>query len=459
MGVDRSLPQSQAALAVPNSVGPLRLPPKPPAPHGGDRNSKKHKKQHNQLGLTPRAEEYESIEEPEEDENEEVLLEANVASGPSQLGQLQICYKGRTSVLRSAADIAAWIEERKKRFPTKAKRAQVAEHRRQQEEAQIAAKYAQTKVRHKHVAEARERQLSKISEKEGKLTKDMGCLRERQERQGGTQDAAVGARCRVDRYYEQLEHDEKRIGEARAGVTLPDNGINAKDNHPDCPKPQHAGGEESCSPGCHLSSRLLANGNEKPVAIQDQEHPAMTLPDLVASLSQRLDPMEAQNFPRDHDTIRDPKDGLTGLYNTKDDQTTTTSDSFSSSMSSVISFTTSEDVTSSSGTDSSTSDEAGPEETSSKRGRPEKSLPPKRQRSQKVCKFFFEKGRCRREASCTFKHELPGRSRNATAGHEMKAAEEASQWGRRTERLSLYQRLVRQEKMNVEEAARKPLCL
>lgn len=41
--------------------------------------------------------------------------------------RLQFEYRGQTSTLQSSSDIAAWIEERKKRFPTKARAAEIAE--------------------------------------------------------------------------------------------------------------------------------------------------------------------------------------------------------------------------------------------------------------------------------------------------------------------------------------------
>lgn len=47
--------------------------------------------------------------------------------------RIDIRYKGKISRLKSASDIAAWIEERRKRFPTKAKRENL-EHRRKLEE-------------------------------------------------------------------------------------------------------------------------------------------------------------------------------------------------------------------------------------------------------------------------------------------------------------------------------------
>lgn len=70
-----SLPRPQAAPAVPSFGNPL--PVKPPAPDNMTRAPKKKKRQHNQLGLTPKAEEHESSEE--DDVDEEAKLAAAVA--------------------------------------------------------------------------------------------------------------------------------------------------------------------------------------------------------------------------------------------------------------------------------------------------------------------------------------------------------------------------------------------
>lgn len=43
---------------------------------------------------------------------------------------MEICYKGEVFELKSASDITAWIEERRKRFPTKARRENQDEHQR-----------------------------------------------------------------------------------------------------------------------------------------------------------------------------------------------------------------------------------------------------------------------------------------------------------------------------------------
>ena len=71
--------RTQVAPAVPRFGSSLPLPVKPPALHGDTRKPRKKKRKHNQLGLTPKAEEHESSEE-EEDTDEEATLAARAAN-------------------------------------------------------------------------------------------------------------------------------------------------------------------------------------------------------------------------------------------------------------------------------------------------------------------------------------------------------------------------------------------
>ena len=79
-------PKGQAAPAVPSFGAPLPLPVKPPVPIDNPKRSKKKKRRHNQLGLTPRVVEHESSEE-DDDVDEEARLAAAVA-GSDQGSQL-----------------------------------------------------------------------------------------------------------------------------------------------------------------------------------------------------------------------------------------------------------------------------------------------------------------------------------------------------------------------------------
>lgn len=79
--------RTQVASAVPSFGNPLPLPVKPPAFHEHTRKPRKKKRKHNQLGLTPKAEEHESSEEEEDEADEEASLAA-VAAGSGRGPQL-----------------------------------------------------------------------------------------------------------------------------------------------------------------------------------------------------------------------------------------------------------------------------------------------------------------------------------------------------------------------------------
>ncbi|KMU75088.1 hypothetical protein CISG_04375 [Coccidioides immitis RMSCC 3703] len=96
-----------APLPVPSFGNPL--PSKPPAAVDATRKPKKKRRKYNQLGLTPKAEEHESSED-EDDVDEETKLATQITEN-----ELKITYRGRTATLQSAAEITAWIEERKQR--------------------------------------------------------------------------------------------------------------------------------------------------------------------------------------------------------------------------------------------------------------------------------------------------------------------------------------------------------
>lgn len=104
-----------AASAVPSFTADLAnlLPPKP-TPLTAAQKPVEALKKKNGLGLTPAK--YEGSDS-EDDAGEESRL-ADVASA----GDLQFSYRGQTAALRTPAEIAAWIAERKRRYPTAEKR-------------------------------------------------------------------------------------------------------------------------------------------------------------------------------------------------------------------------------------------------------------------------------------------------------------------------------------------------
>ncbi|KAL6239384.1 hypothetical protein BDW75DRAFT_198854 [Aspergillus navahoensis] len=191
-------PRVPAPPPVPSFGNPL--PTKPPTPADSQRKSKKKRRKHNQLGLTPKTEEHESSEE-EDDVDEETRLAAGGAGGAGTGVVLQVTYRGRTSELQTSADIAAWIAERKKRYPTQAK---IEEKKKAMEDAKKAKEEAQRQQRETRKSAA---VLAKKDQekKEQKIRDSLDPA-----------DAAAKAKLKAEKLRRKLMKEEKRIAQAEA---------------------------------------------------------------------------------------------------------------------------------------------------------------------------------------------------------------------------------------------------
>ncbi|RDW81764.1 CCCH zinc finger protein [Aspergillus mulundensis] len=190
-------PRVPAPPPVPSFGNPL--PSKPPTPTDSSRKPKKKKRKHNQLGLTPKTEDHESSEE-EDDADEETRL---AAGGAGAAAALQVTYRGRTSNLQSPQDIAAWIAERKKRFPTQAK---IEEKKKAMEEAKKANKAKQEAQRQQK--EARKLATARAKKEQEKKEQPRDSL--------DPADAAAKAKMKAEKLRRKLMKEEKRIAQAEA---------------------------------------------------------------------------------------------------------------------------------------------------------------------------------------------------------------------------------------------------
>ncbi|QSS65643.1 CCCH zinc finger protein [Histoplasma capsulatum] len=174
------------------------------------------KRTHNQLGLTPLTEEHESSEE-EDDVDEETKLSQTVSTG-----ELKFTYKGQTSTLQTPTDIATWIEERKKRYPT---RARVEERLREAEAKKQAAKETREAKRAKENATRQQknmdqeeagRPLKEARMKKDKYKSDKIALKEEQKQPLDPADAAAKAKLKAEKLRRKLIKEEKRVARAEA---------------------------------------------------------------------------------------------------------------------------------------------------------------------------------------------------------------------------------------------------
>lgn len=189
-----TVPRTPAPPPVPSFGNPL--PSKPPPPSDSMRHPKKKKRTHNQLGLTPKTEEHESSEE-EDDVDEESKL---ASGGGTVNAPLRFTYKGRTATLQSPEEIAAWIEERKKRFPTQVR---VEEKKKVMEEAKKAREETQKQKRDSR------KQNPKQAQKEPRGQKQANGS-------GDPIDAAAKAKQKADKLRQKLLREQRRVAKAEA---------------------------------------------------------------------------------------------------------------------------------------------------------------------------------------------------------------------------------------------------
>ncbi|KAJ9627181.1 hypothetical protein H2203_003643 [Taxawa tesnikishii (nom. ined.)] len=159
---NNNVPKVQAAPAVPSFGGPLPVPLKPQAFASSPKTSSSTQRKKNLLGLVPQG------AEPEEsDEEEDVDEEAVYASSSGE--PLSFELNGEVCTLSSPAEIKAWIEERRKLWPSKLRieeknrevRARMEERKRIQEEAQAAAAASTSLRQHSDSSRQQQKQRKK----------------------------------------------------------------------------------------------------------------------------------------------------------------------------------------------------------------------------------------------------------------------------------------------------------
>ena len=365
-------PRTPAPPPVPSFGNPL--PSKPPPAADATRKPKKRKRKHNQLGLTPKTEEHESSEEEEEVVDEESKLGSNVAP-------LQFTYKGRTATLQSATDIAAWIAERKKKFPTQAR----------MEEKQKAVEEA------KAAREASRREKEKEKEKEREKEKDN--QKERQPREHTCKangepadpaiDAAMKAQRKAEKIRRNLDREQKRFAKAEAEAE---------------------------------AARLKVEALQKRVKGLPNGHPTPPngSPGVPAELSGSPDtvaavPCESTEVAMNSGSSSSPVDAPIDHTPTVD----ATAEQLDDAMDLGSDGSDGSDWTSSSGSESesgSDSDnDSAPEEVSSRREGPERVPPPPREGKKPLCRHFARNGQCNRGDQCKFSHDVAERGAKAKA--------------------------------------------
>ncbi|KAI1962988.1 hypothetical protein LOZ58_002612 [Ophidiomyces ophidiicola] len=368
--------QPTAPLPIPIFGNPL--PSKPPPAIDATRKAKKKRRKYNQLGLTPRTEDHESSEE-DDDINEELRL-AMLMKG----SELKVTYRGRTATLQSAADITAWLQDRRQRYPTAARIAEKAKESKERKAAREARKAGLGGIAKRHREEITNKEIAKVKEK-------LSC-------EQNLVEAAEKAKLKAEKLRKKLLKEEERIAKAEAAAERARQNVESLkvNNELSAYEPMEAtiaAGQAEGDPVASVSHNNETNINGTVGQGLEQETPT-TQGAMDGEMSSRMDRIQGAQVRQDNnnhvslDTIGDLND-----------------------------------ETSSSGSDSSTDDsddtgesESGPELMTSKRQRPDR-VPPSARRSNNTCHQLLKTGTCRRE-HCQYKHEIAAGEKNTAGGGE-----------------------------------------
>ncbi|GAD92678.1 CCCH zinc finger protein [Paecilomyces variotii No. 5] len=390
-------PRVPAPPAVPSFGNPL--PSKPPPAVDATRKPKKKKRRHNQLGLTPKTEEHESSEEEDDVDEEAKLAQSGSAAS------LQFTYKGRISTLQSQADIAAWIEERKKRFPTQQR---VEERKKVHEEAQRARNEA-LKQKQKQREEAKQKQ------KEARAKQEQAKEERKAAAEGSENpmDAAAKARQKADKLRRKLMKEEKRAAKAEADAERARLEAEALKKGTST----GTGTQESTQ-----EAAPKAEGGDESTTVKDVNVPQSS---TETAATPHMPPEDTPVVTGERSTQGEQAMDIDGAASMPSPEMYDTSDETSSSGSDLSS-----DDSSESGSDSGSDgdSDSAPEEVSSRRDGPERVPPPPREAAKKkVCRHFLQKGRCSRGDQCRFSHDVTAKAQTKPA--EKKAKEKAGRKG------------------------------
>ena len=361
------------------------------------------------------------------------------------------------AVLKSASDIAAWIEERKKRFPTR-KRAEEAVVRKKKlrEAGKLGKEFGKKDVNNVNAAEDKTRipfnEAAKAKLRAEKLRKQYEKAPKRiAEFEAQRSPVHVAVQTGPIR---ALKADEKATTISSISEVASDASTHISDGF--CNETtilENAGNRES------LSARLIAAQERSPVKVSVHHKRKELIFDGLGSSISVSQAMAPVFYPGVSSALLyQPLDHLAGdstnaVPTAINDPTKFESDrdtSFSAASSSDTSGTDMED-TSSSG---SSSDDDGPAETSSRDTRPILVPAPKSTKPKSICKVFLAKGRCTRGDGCHYRHQLPERgSGKLRAAKKNKVKSVRDTIRPQVERVSLYQRVSRSRLVAHEECA------
>jgi hypothetical protein len=374
-----SIPRTPAPPAVPSFGNPLPSKP-PPAADVTRKPAKKRKRKHNQLGLTPKTDDHESSEE-EEDVDEEIKLAQTTSDAAAPL---QFTYRGQTATLQSQSDIAAWIAERKKKFPTQAR---IDEKKKAAEEAKTARDAAR-------LEKQKERGKEKEKHKAKQQASPQRSAGDAAAKSDPVLDAALKAQRKAEKIRRNLAKAEAEAEAARLKVeALQRQAQGLKDKESAQARDEVPTTELPAVPSAGAGTGGAETTDlEVPKAPESSSGETSTSVPVPVSASV---PTAAINVAAN---LGDPNSDLDsdGL-----DMSDWTSSSGSGADSDLDSGSNAD-----SDSDSDDDNDSAPEEVSSRRQGPERVPAPPREGKKAACRHFARTGRCNRGDRCKFSHEV-----------------------------------------------------
>lgn len=420
-----SVSKIQAAPAVPSFGAPF-LPPKPTTDALVSRPTANATAPKKQLGLIPQ--DYDS-EESEHEVDEEAAF-ANLQNGPydskhpkthQKLAncdiRLSFEFNGELSTLNSSADIASWIEERKKRWPSKQRieekkqevQSRMQERRRIEEETRAAAASSSNGP-----ASSNRVEPPKHRQKQQKIRPQVPDLQEPHTHESKTTKPTLEeTRRELEKQMQKVQELQRRLAEseskaaAAAGTDAKKKVLQKSD--PVIESEKHIGNTIKEK---DVTESLLAALEKTPSGLSPSNtglHPTRF------GLVREIETLQADNGSVQkteyNDSIHGPADVV--AKGASDSESDSSSDSSSS--------------------DSESDSDGAPEEASSKTDKPPRVPPPAS--AQRVCSAFANTGRCKFGAKCRYRHVHDG------TGPQPHGPRESGT----SKRKSLYQRMVEQE--------------
>jgi len=466
--IPRTNPITAAAAAAVQTASTPAQPQPPP----------KKRKPTNFLGLTPSGlDAYASDSDSDADIDEEAAL-------ASAGGALQIEYNGQTMSLGSKAEIKAWIEERKKRWPTKARvEAREAEaQKRMKEQAEARQKVIEARDREwaRRDAKRMEAEAEEARKKEGngKESKE-----ERQRRKLEKHLAkAEKLRLKLDRAGKEKEIEKEEPIEltttessdvAAVVFDIPSEVVGqetCEDNKMELDGTDTLSGNTS-APTPDPVTTIITNSKTEANSTQhspqcnenDANNPIAATPNPNGPSTNPSSTLETNNTKPisspsltspSKDTTEAAKDQATDVASGATDKSKGTALS-AESPSSSASSSSSSSSDSDSDSDSSSSD-SGPETLSSTTKPPPFRTPATGSNfvSARPCAHFLARGSCTKGSACRFSHVVPEKRQRGERGNERRGDRGDNGRGdggnkgrveKKMERKSLFQRMVEQE--------------